>query len=302
MNVAPDPILADVKAARMLPGLSGAQVYLVTQDGRHWFVRKAALERGGSERLKRQALKQRSFGALAKGSFSVPRIMSDGEREGRYWFDMEFVRGVDGATFLRRATFPQITAFADQLCAYIELAAGAAPVDSSRTASLFDALYSRICAVKEKVPSLDNATLGSLLRALNDVRAHASQQPTLCHGDLTLENLVIDEKGQVYALDLLDAPFEHYWQDVAKLHQDLAGGWYLRKQLPIALGVLQYVSRRLVDIATKLDPHYPNVHAVLVASTFVRILPYATDVDERRFVQERVTHFVAQCNSREERR
>ena len=34
--------LADVMAVRALPGLSGAGVYLVTRDERHWFVRKAA--------------------------------------------------------------------------------------------------------------------------------------------------------------------------------------------------------------------------------------------------------------------
>jgi len=293
-----DPLLADVKSARLLPGLSGAQVYLVTRDGRHWFVRKGALAPSGSERLRKQAEKQKWFGDAARGTVTVPRILGEGEREGRFWFDMEFVRGSDGATFLRGATFGQVASFADKLCAYVEVAART-PITAPTAASHFDALYDRVCAVKRKGAGLDDGVLGGLLFALDALRAVAGQRPTLCHGDLTLENLVVTERGELCVLDLLDAPFEHYWQDVAKLHQDLAGGWYLRKQPPIALGVLQYVSRRLVDVSAKLDPAYRRVHSLLVACSFVRILPYATDPEERRFVCERVAHFVAQCNRTE---
>lgn len=300
MSHLPDALLGDVKAARLLPGLSGAQAYLVTRDGRHWFVRKTALAAEGSERLKKQAVKQRAFGEAAKSVFTVPAILDEGERDGRYWFDMEFVRGVDGATFLRRATFPQIVAFADKLCTYVELAARTAPTTTASASSHFEALYGRICAVKRKAGRLEDATLGALLYALDALREQSLQKPTLCHGDLTLENLIVEEHGGICVLDLLDAPFEHYWQDIAKLHQDLAGGWYLRKQPPIALGVLQHVSRRLLAVAAKLDPSYPRVHALMVACSFVRILPYATDPDAQRFVYERVAHFVAQCNKGED--
>ena len=53
-------------AARALSGISGAEIYLLTEDGRHWFVRKAAADAGGNARLRRQALKQAAFAREAE--------------------------------------------------------------------------------------------------------------------------------------------------------------------------------------------------------------------------------------------
>jgi hypothetical protein len=36
---------------------------------------------------------------------------------------------------------------------------------------------------------------------------------------------------------------------------------------------------------------YAQVHALLLACTFVRILPYARTADERQFVKARVEHY-----------
>jgi len=91
---------------------------------------------------------------------------------------------------------------------------------------------------------------------------------------------------------------EHYWQDVAKLHQDLSGGWYLLEQPPVAQCVLDFVSRRLLDTATQLHAGYPRLHALLVATTFVRILPYArTDEEGKEFVSGRLSYFARQSAS-----
>ena len=73
-------------------------------------------------------------------------------------------------------------------------------------------------------------------------RAIGTIATTFCHGDLTLENMVIDRDGRIWLIDLLDSPLEHHWQDVAKLHQDLTGGWYLRRVAPIARSALDFVS------------------------------------------------------------
>ncbi len=41
-NLHEDVVVRDAVAVRQLSGLSGAQVFLMTKDSRHWFVRKAA--------------------------------------------------------------------------------------------------------------------------------------------------------------------------------------------------------------------------------------------------------------------
>ena len=46
-----------------------------------------------------------------------------------------------------------------------------------------------------------------------------------------------------------------------------------------------------VESAVARDPVYAQVHAVLLACTFVRILPYARTPEERAFVTARVEHY-----------
>jgi len=292
MNLArDDEILRGATEARRLSGLSGAQVYLMTKDGRHWFVRKAAKQPQASTRLRVQAAKQKALGLEMHEFLATPRILDEGEIEGRYYFDMEFVRGPDGMSYLRRASYAEVTQLCDRLCRYLAAAAERDPLVTGMHQSFFDALYAKVCEVQRVTGLISSENLSRLFLALDGMRRVDNLQPTLCHGDLTLQNIVVGDNHHLWVLDLLDAPFEHYWQDVAKLHQDLSGGWFLLEQAPVAQCVLDFISRRLLDAAARLHPDYAQLHALLVASTFVRILPYARTPAEIAFVTERITYF-----------
>jgi aminoglycoside phosphotransferase (APT) family kinase protein len=289
-----DAILSDALEVRPLSGLSGAQVFLITLDGRHWRVRKAAQTAAASERLRGQARKQAAFALEMHGLISTPTILDEGEIEGRFYYDMEFVRGPDGTSYLLRASYDEVTRFADSLCQYLEAAANRPALSQTATGTLFDALYAKICDIQRATGLISSENLASLFLALDRVRRLGDVPMTLCHGDLTLENMVVEQGGRICVVDLLDSPFEHYWQDVAKLHQDLSGGWYLLEQPPVAKCVLDFVSRRLLQAATRLNPQYPEVHSLLVATTFARILPYTRTPDETNFVTDRITYFARQ--------
>jgi hypothetical protein len=267
---------------------------LITKDSRQWFVRKAAKTPAASQRLRGQARKQAAFAREMDGVICTPRILDEGEIDGRYYFDMEFVRGPDGTSYLLRASYEEVARFADRLCEYLQAAAARPPLAAPGQGGLFEALYSKICEIQRATGLLSPENLARLFLALDQVRQLGDVPLTLCHGDLTLQNMVIGADGAIWVVDLLDSPFEHYWQDVAKLHQDLSGGWYLLEQPPVAKCVLDFVSRRLLDAATRLHEAYPRVHALLVASTFARILPYTRTPEETAFVSDRVTYFARQ--------
>jgi aminoglycoside phosphotransferase (APT) family kinase protein len=286
-----DPVVGDAAAVRLMPGFSGAQVYLVTRDHRHWFVRKAAQNPAASARLRAQAAKQRLFSERMGHALRTPLILGEGEHEGRWYFDMELVRGVDGASHLRRASYAEVVAFGDRLCAYLGEAAAAPPLAPAAAASLFESSYAKVVSVQGRTQGLSPDTLARLFLALDRARGASEAPQTFCHGDLTLENIIVADDGSLCVVDLLDSPYEHYWQDAAKLQQDLAGGWYRRAQPAIAPCVLEFLSRRLVERATALDAAYPRVHFLLVALVFVRILPYTRTEAERAFVVERIDHF-----------
>jgi aminoglycoside phosphotransferase (APT) family kinase protein len=263
-------------------------------DDHRYFVRKTAHLPEVNERLQSQAARQRVFETACEGTLRVPRVLDERVTDGLYSFDMEFVRGLDAATYLRQSSFAQVTAFAATLRRYLEVAARRPPCAAAAAPSLFESFYAKVCEIHRKVGALDASILAPLFLGLERLAARGPSARTLCHGDFTLENILVDESGGVWVVDLLDAPFEHYWLDVAKLHQDLAGGWYARHQKPVAPAVLDHVSRQILETVSQLDPVYPDVHNLLVAVTFLRILPYAQTDDDRRFVLRRVAHFVGE--------
>jgi aminoglycoside phosphotransferase len=285
-----DALLRSAVSASLLPGLSGAKVYLVTYDKRRWFVRKAAKSPEGSERLRQQIEKQRRFSLAVSGVLKTPSILDEGEHDGRYYADMEYIHGLDGVSFLRAAAYRDITRFADRLCAYLHAAAALSPV-VTREGGLYESMRKRIQDVERRIGGGRADVFAPLLRCLEPLRG-LRPTSTLCHGDLTLQNLIVDESGAIWALDLLDSPYEHYWLDVAKLHQDLSGDWYRLHQSRIGLGVVQYVGRRVLSAAMRINEAYGGVHNVLVACHFARILPYLTDGHEIDFVIERIGYFV----------
>jgi hypothetical protein len=265
---------------------------MMTRDDRSWFIRKGAASVEHNDRLRRQARKQAALAAAPAGDVGTPRILDEGTIDGRYYFDMEIIHGVDAATYLRSADYASIRRFTSRLCEYLSAASRRPPlVAPSSPQSLFDYLYSRVCDVQSLTSALSAEVLAGVLIGLDRVRALVDPGMSLSHGDLTLENIVVDHDDRIWFLDLLDAPFESYRQDVAKLHQDLDGGWYLRRQPAIARCVGDFVGRRVFQTAVRLDPSYAALHPVLMAATFIRIIPYVADAEARRFVLERVAHY-----------
>ncbi|MDR2005666.1 MAG: phosphotransferase [Acidaminococcales bacterium] len=57
---------------------------------------------------------------------------------------------------------------------------------------------------------------------------YASESP--CHGDLTLENIIVAPDKKLYLIDFLDSFYNSYLMDLAKLFRDLELGWSFRKQ------------------------------------------------------------------------
>jgi hypothetical protein len=93
-----------------LSGFSGARVLLIRENGGQPFVRKIAATPSGNARLGLQAAKQKLTAGLLAGVATTPRILEEGEIDSCYYFDMEYVRGLDGISFLRVANFDEATA------------------------------------------------------------------------------------------------------------------------------------------------------------------------------------------------
>jgi len=154
--------------------------------------------------------------------------------------------------------------------------------------------------IQEKVAQVDvhaGRSVERLLETLLRMDIPDELAVTACHGDMTLENLVVTADNRIVFIDLLDTFFEHWLGDVAKLEQDLKAGWYMRKSPALPLGVVNYVRNRLLDLSGRLWVEAPRLLSLLVCVHLARILPYAKRAEDRAFVLGRLDFLLTQLDA-----
>ena len=274
-----------------LLGLSGANLRIVSQAG-GMVVRKTASSPAGNERLKRQEEKQRAFIALG-GPITAPTILGSGmDAGGNYFFDMEFVSGLDGHRFLERCSPRDLRSFTDRLASHLASLNRLPSIGcASAHPSLFDACLHKLVEVHHRDVGLGNELAGSILAQLSMIQTLEITDTGFCHGDFTLENILIDAHGSIYFIDFLDSTFEHPIQDLVKLSQDLHGGWFRIQGKRLSSAVVAYMERMIEPAVADAFPYYRRVRNTLQALNFCRILPYVTDEARKNFVLARIKQF-----------
>lgn len=256
---------------RKLKGYSGCGVTVGNIDTDEPYVLKISPGVSYNSRLFKQKEKQETYQSK-RGEIKTPRIISDGYLESRYFFKMDYVIG--GVTLYEYVDFN--------------------PLHKSRSVLeiLIDDCLSKDCflckcsvdVIKKKI--IDQKNLCLNMRRSKEVfdileNFDFSEIPnTNCHGDLTLENVLISKDG-IYYIDFLDSFYDSWMMDIAKILQDLELLWSGRfssisteaklKFLFLA-GYTRERIMQLSDGSRKLDMVYK-----LLLLNLTRIYPYIKD-------------------------
>jgi hypothetical protein len=294
-------------ASRALAGFSGVDITLIERV-EATVVRKEARRAEQNERLRAQAAKLAA--AHAQG-LSCPAVRDQGEQDGRYWFEMDYVAGeslahgvISGRPIDWDAAIAQLLPL---LAALRASAAGSVPpatvppatIPPGAFAAKLDAIAVR-CAGRAHLLPLQPQI--EQLAADLQARDWSDLAETQCHGDLTLENLLLRPDGTLVLIDF-DVPDQSSFAlDIGKLYQDLAGHWFLRQRAieapdsPELLDARLGLARALPRFDAALAPLVPGGRArihQLAAFHLMRTLPYATDAAVPRFVLARIAALLA---------
>lgn len=259
-----------------LSGHSGCRLLLL-QDERGPFVRKISPTEAYDGRLKRQKEKQELLRDLG---FACPATMGETAVGGRYAFDMAFLAGAHLGAVVEEADRAALDRIAEQLAGLLERFSEGAR--GALEPSLFAAKLAEIAASGGAARVAAEALAG---------RDWSGVPAGLAHGDLTLDNLILRRSGGLAMIDCLDGPLSSAWLDLAKLHQDLTAGWFLRRRRGAAAGVrlaARHLARRLRDA---LGPRWREAHERLpdlLAFQLLRIAPYARDAATLSFLFDRI--------------
>jgi len=217
---------------------------------------------------------------------------------------MEYVRGRGLADCIAEADVGDIERISEDICSMVS---AMKKMPKQPPAPFWSATTSKLDTLQEEVQRVahisKHASLVSRLKRIAAKKSGSGEEVpgTFCHGDLTLENIVCDEKtGKYYLLDFLDSYYPHYCFDLAKLFQDLEGGWVEFRRKDIAWknvkGKMDALGGKLAHTLVIDDPFCRNNHYFLLALTFARILPYSSSGDDE-YIAAKVKLFLEKAEA-----
>lgn len=269
-------------------GQSGATLQILSSRGKA-IVRKTASAAAGNDRLRRQMAKQKAFGEAVQ-PVRVPEILaSETDANGLFFFDMEFIPGLDGHRFLEKCDPEGMRQFAHKLSTHLAQIP-TLPMIGKETAfrNLHDSCIYKLIEVHGRDAGLSDALAGKMLRALDAVKDCNIGAQGFCHGDFTLENIMVDSSGELYLVDFLDSNFEHPIQDFIKLGQDVHGGWFRIKGRRISSSFISYLNDMITASGRHTIAGYDEIRPALLALNFCRILPYVQEENLKKLVIARI--------------
>jgi thiamine kinase-like enzyme len=269
------------KIEAVFVGHSGASLVLLRRNDR-LFLRKMASHPAQNHRLRQQKDKQAFFAAAG---VDTAQVLDFGFSGGLFYFDMAYIPALSLADQCSLG----IAQAAPELASFVEFWLTRMQVTQNGEigpALLVDKLHRVVAHCGENaalillMPKIE--TIGKRLASL----AWPALPRSLCHGDLTLDNILADDDGELFLIDFDVPDLSSYWLDLAKLYQDLAGHWCLRHLAVKANGMgrhhhaalaLQQLQGGIDAVVDAVMPEFMPYMPLLVAMNLLRTLPYCRE-------------------------
>ena len=264
-----------------LNGHSGCKIYLMEDENKGHFVRKFSKNINYNERLKLQYEKQKNF---YNQMIQVPKVLSCGvNEEGLFYFDMEYIHGVTLSEYIKRIEVNKLQEIVNILTFQIEHFKYKGYEDNSKI------FYNKIEDLYKKV---NNPIICKGLDILSE-HNWKNFPHSFCHGDLTLENIIICQ-GNFYFIDFLDSFYDCFVLDIATLLQDVQCMWCYRfeKNLDVNVKIRLMIFRDL--LLKKMSSYNISKNDILCALLLklIRIYPYANDEITIEFLNRNVDNTI----------
>ncbi len=259
----------------LLKGYSGCKILLVDASEKS-FIRKISSDCAYNERLLKQCRKQSMC-----GFGKTPRVFGSGYVDGLFFFDMQYVRGATLAEYLLQVPATYLKATVEKI--YSAAAHGyCVGGNNGICAEIQTSIRGKIESLRHLQSAYANLT--EVLEYLDSL-SWSGIRVGDCHGDMTLENIIVDSAGEFYMIDFLDSFAESPVIDIAKILQDIFLRWSYRYR---TLSV--YEDIRLSDACDVFlgllgrDASLKKTAFDILLVNLLRIYPYIKDEKTRVFL------------------
>ena len=280
---------------KKLNGHSGCDISLFKTDSNELFVRKSSASLDYNVRLIKQIAKQKSFKTFDQKIFA-PKILNTSllERQKLAYYYMEYAQATVLSEYIKTVRMSEIGEFSNYFFLYL---ATIPQKTNPNTQKIFE---KKILSLKNPLKSKFKR-LTIAFRTLLDT--DWSEVPeSSCHGDLTLENILVTKDKKFYLIDFLDSFFNSWMIDFAKLYQDLILGFSYRHQKLNANSKLRIlvakesITERLLSTPGG-EKNLLLIYKILLLNV-LRIGPYVKDDVTRHFVDNSIKIILKLINDR----
>lgn len=279
-----------------LGGHSGCHILLIENNDGFVFVRKISKDIEYNPRLEKQCDKQMQF--ASKGDIKAPAVYNKGMNEdGLFFFDMEYIQGITLAEKIKSYEIGKIRGVVETLTANI-IPDKKNSADLKQQKIINHIFQKKIQGVKAKLTDHTNATVTNALELLLNYD-WSRFTPSLCHGDMTLENIIV-KNDSLYFIDFLDSFYDSWLLDIGTLLQDVQVLWSYRYAEDVDMNtILRLIVFRdiLLDEIEKLAPEYLMDVYYALLQKLIRIFPYTKDKVTYDFLTEKTKAVVKKIHS-----
>jgi tRNA A-37 threonylcarbamoyl transferase component Bud32 len=271
-----------------LPGRSGCRVE-VQRQGKQLVIVKSTVDSSYAPRLQRQIELQRAYRTRNNlAGVVIPEVISECTERGGFTATMEYIGLFNCNQFLEQAGIDELQQLASLLWQVIEQELAWADVHAVPCGAFVDKIEEIRRRARFRASEQVECRLDSI-RTWFESQGELSLPTAVCHGDLTLSNVLVSAAGDRIALiDFLDSFVLSPVLDMVKLRQDTLLGWSIRLagvisdrvRPELALGHLD----RLLHARFMRCSAYNRYHTGLQALNLARTLPYLHDASMRQFV------------------
>lgn len=260
-----------MKIIKKLKGHSGCDVLLLERN-KKFFIRKVSKNLIYNNRLICQIEKQILFNHPI---IKTPEIINVGYINQLYYADMDYIPGVLLSEYIQNnsisSTLKIINTILDNRIKH------KAEVNKNT-------LSNKAKKIIEETKDLNVESKKFLLKFLN----YNDVPSSYCHGDLSLENIII-YNDNIYLIDFLDLFCNTYLMDVSKIFMDLIYGWSWRssKNTPYVKNkiILDYLVSKYSKKELKITKDFIGLH-------LLRILPYTKEKKDKLFIKDSLHHCI----------
>jgi tRNA A-37 threonylcarbamoyl transferase component Bud32 len=220
-----------------LKGFSGSKIQVI-RSGQKTFVRKTAKDRSHNNRMQKEIEKMRRLSEISECSndFKIPNIQSVRENDdGLMVYELDFIPGESLDHCLYKLNSEKIKFFAKKIGKIIETISEKSSTSETNQHDFILQKFNELISELNKKKDYTNLVTELFneykekIKNLKIDKISPHNKPTFCHGDLSLDNIIITRQNQMYLIDPLHNDFENFMWDYAKVFQSSMTHWNLIK-------------------------------------------------------------------------